>query len=131
MNEAFRHNEPRKTATASVSPFLKAQLQKRRISGTSNKSTFGYNSTDVALESALLSLGRCLDLVRPAGKLSSVSVPREDWKSALEQLEYFLALMQSACDPDRPLPATEWGKLSVDNLPMTNPTFPLSDAEIT
>jgi hypothetical protein len=121
MNEAFRHNRQRKIATASVPPNLKAQLQKTGVTSNS-KSSVGYKSTDVALESALLSLGRCLDLVRPAGKLSSKSVSREDWESALKQLEYFLDLMQRACDPDRPLPADDWGKLSWGKLSVENVT---------
>jgi hypothetical protein len=127
MNEAFRHNKQRKTATASVPPNLKAQLKKTGITTTSknSKSSVGYKSTDVALESALLSLGRCLDLVRPAGKLSSKSVSHKDWVSALKQLEYFLDLMQKACDPDRPLPANDWGKLSMENVTIAsiNPLF--------
>ena len=68
------------------------------------------SSLDVVLESALLSLGRCLDLVRPAGlMLAHTSVPKQDWKQALEQLEHFFDLIQSACDPDRPLDPREWG----------------------
>jgi hypothetical protein len=123
MNEAFRHNKQRNTATASVPPNLKAQLQKIGITTTPAKNlrrNTGYISTDVALESALLSIGRCLDLVRPAGTLSSKSVSREDWKSAQQELEYFLDLMQKACDPDRPLPASDWGKLSVENVTRTD-----------
>jgi hypothetical protein len=123
MNEAFRHNKQRKIASASVPPNLKAQLQKTGVTSKDSKSSVGYKSTDVALESALLSLGRCLDLVRPAGKLSSKSVSREDWKSALKQLEFFLDLMQRACDPDRPLPADDWGKLSWGKLSTENVTI--------
>jgi hypothetical protein len=130
MNEAFRHNKQRKTATGLVPPNLKAQLQKTGITTSSRdkKRSNRYISTDVALESALLSLGRCLDLVRPAGTLSSNSIPREDWREALKQLENFLDLMQRACDPDRPLPANDWGKLSMENVTTTS-SNPLLDQE--
>ncbi len=73
----------------------------------------GYVSTDVALESALLSLGRCADLVRPAGRLTSRSVSQEEWRDAQRQLEHFLELMQTACDPDGPLPPNQWGLLDM------------------
>lgn len=64
----------------------------------------------VILEGALLSLGRCVDLVRPAGLLVSV-VPSKNWKRALRALEHSLREIRSVCDPDRPLRPTEWGKL--------------------
>jgi hypothetical protein len=118
MNEAFRHNKYRKAAAVLVPPNLKAQLQK---SGVTTKSSSigrdgGFISTDVALESALLSLGRCADLVRPAGTLSPQSVPREDWNDALIHLNHFLDLIERACDPDRPLPASDWGKVSIKKI---------------
>ena len=65
---------------------------------------------DVILEGALLSLGRCLDLVRPAGLLTG-SVPAHDFRMAVGLLEQTVAQISAACDPDRPLPASEWGVL--------------------
>jgi hypothetical protein len=97
-------------------PSLRSLLQKVETRNK-HKNTTGTaggraTSVDVTLESALLSLGRCLDLVRPAGlMLAHTSVPKQDWKQALRQLEQFLDLMQSACDPDRPLNPEEWGKV--------------------
>lgn len=122
MNEAYRHNKQRKTTTGLVSPELKAQLQKTIIPestllssssrGPERGKFSGEISVDVALESALLSLGRCADIVRPAGRLTSQSVSQEEWADAMHQLEHFLDLMQRACDPDRPLPAKQWGELT-------------------
>lgn len=111
MNEAFSQNKQGNTATASVPPNLKAELQQIIVKGKS-----GQVSADVALESAMLSIGRCVDLVRPAGTLSSKSVTRVDWINAVKKLEHFLDLMQRSCDPDRPLPAGDWGKLSMENV---------------
>ena len=93
----------------------------REISSEFGKRTIsGYVSTDVALESALLALGRCADLVRPAGRLTSRSVSQEEWTDAIQQLEHFLDLMETACDPDRPLPADQWGLLSLPRSFSTN-----------
>ena len=87
-------------------PSLKSRLQ----NWDSGSRRVGGGSLDVVLESALLSLGRCLDLVRPAGlMLAHTSVPKQDWKQALNQLEHFLDLIQSGCDPDHPLDPREWG----------------------
>jgi hypothetical protein len=124
MNEAFRNNKHRKAATVLVPPILKAQLQKRCVSTKSSRigRDLGFISTDVALESALLSLGRCADLVRPAGTLSPQSVPREDWKDALIHLDHFLDLMERVCDPDSPLPASDWGKYQIENIESRNST---------
>jgi hypothetical protein len=120
MNEAFRHSKQRKTSTGLVGPGLKGKLRTtfakgyKEISSEFGKRTIsGYVSTDVALESALLSLGRCADLVRPAGRLTSRSVSAEEWVDAIEQLEHFLDLMETACDPDRPLPADQWGLMTL------------------
>jgi hypothetical protein len=120
MNEAFRHNRQRKTRTGLVPPSLKARLQTTLIEGYGKSSSIsgkrgisGQVSTDVALESALLSLGRCADLVRPAGRMTSQSVSQEEWGDAIRQLEHFLDLMETASDPDRPLPAHQWGMLSI------------------
>ena len=132
MNEAYRHNRQRKTTTGLVSPSLKAKLQKTIIKGNADPSTApsrgrfsGPISIDVALESALLSLGRCADLVRPAGRLTSQSVSKDEWRDAIHQLEHFLDLMQRACDPDRPLPTNQWGKLTTTTV---DPNATHSDA---
>ena len=66
-----------------------------------------------SLEAALLSLGRCVDLVRPAGLLVS-SVSKGDWNRALVSLERSMKEIRRTCDPDRPLRPTEWGKLVDD-----------------
>ena len=83
-----------------------------RPSPSSPKATSAAAARDiiVILEGALLSLGRCVDLVRPAGLLVSV-VPSKNWRRALRALEHSLSEIRSVCDPDRPLRPTEWGKL--------------------
>lgn len=143
MNEAYRHNKLRKTTSGLVPPILKAKLQKTIVPGSadgskgSGKSKFsGSISIDVALESALLSLGRCADLVRPAGRLTSQSVSQGQWRDAMHQLEQFLELMQRACDPDRPLPANQWGQLITiagdsthSSHAITDRTFSMEDRE--
>jgi hypothetical protein len=55
---------------------------------------------DVVLEGALLSLGRCLDLVRPAGLLTG-SVPAHDFKLALLVLDQAITQISISCDPDQ------------------------------
>ena len=65
---------------------------------------------DIVLEGALLSLGRCLDLVRPAGLLIGY-VSNSDWKNAEMVLEHAVSQMRDACDPDHPLDPADWGKL--------------------
>lgn len=67
----------------------------------------------VALESALLNLGRCIDLVKPAGLLVS-SVPAPTWSRALDALEKSMHHIHLVCDPDQPLDSLEWGKLFDD-----------------
>lgn len=67
-------------------------------------------SLDVVLEGALLSLGRCLDLVRPAGLLIGY-VSKTDWKNAEMVLEHAVRQLRDACDPDHPLDPADWGKL--------------------
>jgi hypothetical protein len=57
---------------------------------------------DVVLEGALLSLGRCVDLVRPAGLLTG-SVLAHDFKLALMILDRAVSQISTACDPDQPL----------------------------
>jgi hypothetical protein len=136
MNEAFRHSKQRKTSTGLVGPGLKGKLRTtfakgyREISSEFGTRTIsGYVSTDVALESALLALGRCADLVRPAGRLTSRSVSQEEWTDAIQQLEHFLALMEAACDPDRPLPADQWGLLSLPRNASTHHSLPVDPAD--
>ena len=53
------------------------------------------------LESALISLGRCIHLARPAGLLVS-SVSKDDWIKALHALEHALQEL-GYCDPDQQL----------------------------
>lgn len=65
---------------------------------------------DIVLEGALLSMGRCLDLVRPAGLLIGY-VPNTDWKNAEMVLEHAVRQLRDACDPDHPLDPADWGKL--------------------
>lgn len=61
----------------------------------------GYDyTTEVAFESAGHSLGRCVDLVEPAGELSSTKVSRQDWCVAVRHLRHFLKLTQDFSDPD-------------------------------
>jgi len=67
------------------------------------------------LEIALLSLGRCVDLVKPAGLLVS-SVPKTDWVKALGALEQSMSEIRDLCDPDRPLHPSGWGKLVDDEV---------------
>ena len=64
----------------------------------------------VVLESALLNLGRCIDLVKPAGLLVS-SVPASTWSRALDALQTSMNHIQTVCDPDQPLEPEKWGKL--------------------
>jgi len=65
---------------------------------------------DIVLDGALLSLGRCVELVRPAGLFVS-SVSKSDWVKALRELEHSMSEIREVCDPDRPLPPSDWGKL--------------------
>lgn len=66
---------------------------------------------NVALEGVVLSLGRCIDLVRPAGLLVG-SVSKTDFQKALRALEHAVSQLQTYCDPDAPLDPSEWGKLN-------------------
>jgi len=65
------------------------------------------------LEGALLSLGRCVDLVKPAG-LHVSSVTKNDWERALRALEHSMSQIRYICDPDRPLRPNEWEELMND-----------------
>ena len=69
------------------------------------------------LEGALLHLGRCIDLVRPAGLLVS-SLTKSDWTRAFRDLEHSMSEIRLVCDPDRPLRPSEWGKLMDDETEM-------------
>jgi hypothetical protein len=76
---------------------------------------------DVALEGALLSLGRCLDLVRPAGLLTG-PVSLEEYERALSFLRQAYYLLDRTCDPDLPLSPEQWGILDVQQ-PMESKMF--------
>ena len=113
VNNAFHQARNNQDITFNNLKNLKAELQRTIVKTPFQEGTM---SADVALESALLSLGRCADLVRPAGTLSATSVSHADWTDAVAKLEYFLDVMHRCCDPDRPLPACDWGKLSLENV---------------
>lgn len=83
-----------------IQPSLQA-VQRRipnQVSGKDN--TYVPPRLDVVLENALLSMGRCLDLVRPAGLLTG-SVQIHDFKIALRILEEAVQQITATCDPDR------------------------------
>lgn len=88
------------------------QIQKRGNIQDSDTSTEMKDVIGV-LEGALLSLGRCVDLVRPAS-LQDRRVSKDDWKRALDALEHSINEIRDICDPDRPLRPSEWGKLVDD-----------------
>merc|ERR1712232_770182 len=67
------------------------------------------------LESALLSLGRCVDLVKPAGMFVNY-VPEEDWSKAAKLLATTVNKIRDFCDPDKPLCPADWGKLVDDEV---------------
>lgn len=85
---------------------------------------------DVILEGAILSLGRCMDVVRPAG-LHVGTVSKEDYYKALKSLEHCMGQIRTYCDPDQPLPLNEWGKLDCDCLDGALMMLNNSDEEIT
>jgi len=62
---------------------------------------------DVVLERATASLGRCTDLVRPAG-LFQRSVPMGDWTGALKEARWSVEEISRTCNPDQPLNHAEW-----------------------
>ncbi len=113
MNEAYRNNRERQISTIVIPPTLKAQLKKQ----TSGSSTT-ISSIEIHLECALLSLGRCCDLVRPAGTFSEQSVSRQEWKDALLHLQEFMNRIECSCDPDRPVPADKWDGKLTENRPV-------------
>eukprot|EP00591_Stephanopyxis_turris_P011861 CAMPEP_0195512970 /NCGR_PEP_ID=MMETSP0794_2-20130614/4744_1 /TAXON_ID=515487 /ORGANISM="Stephanopyxis turris, Strain CCMP 815" /LENGTH=658 /DNA_ID=CAMNT_0040640869 /DNA_START=303 /DNA_END=2279 /DNA_ORIENTATION=+ len=102
-------HKPRRSLRSSLDSYCKISLGKPKRSGKNNYN-LNDRSVDVVLESALLSLGRCIDLVQPAGLLVS-TVSKSDWLKALRALEHSMADLRSTCDPDRPLRPSEWGKL--------------------
>ena len=81
-------------------------------SGLREVTTFSDNeqTVDIVLEGATLSLGRCIDLVRPAG-LHQSSVSKAEYTKALRWLNHCMTQIQAYCDPDRPLDQSEWGRL--------------------
>lgn len=109
MNEAYLHKQERKTSIMVVPPTMKAKLQQIR-SKPAPGGKRSKLSTDIHLECALLSLGRCRDLVRPAGTFSAQSVSKQEWRAAIQHLQDFMWRIEQTCDPDRPLPAKQWGK---------------------
>ncbi|KAI2492260.1 hypothetical protein MHU86_22295 [Fragilaria crotonensis] len=81
-------------------------------SGLREVTTFSDNedTVDIVLEGATLSLGRCIDLVRPAG-LHQSSVSKAEYTKALRWLNHCMTQIQTYCDPDQPLDQSEWGRL--------------------
>ena len=64
---------------------------------------------DDILDEALVCLGRCVDLVRPAGSLSG-TVSMSDWVTAKSELELGMAAIRTACDADIPVEIDRWGQ---------------------
>ena len=94
---------------AAVHKVMSPSLSSSSSSDNKNGDDF-KKPMDVVLEGALLSLGRCLDLVRPAGLLTG-SVPAHDFRLAVTVLEQAVSQITLACDPDKPLPPSAWGVL--------------------
>jgi hypothetical protein len=94
------------------SPSIKTALIRSQTSNGYNKYGGGKDILSI-LEGALLSLGRCVDLVKPAG-LHIGSVSKSEWERALGSLEHSMNEIRDHCDPDRPLRPSEWGKLVDD-----------------
>ena len=85
-------------------------------SGLKNASDDDSEETvDVVLEGALLSLGRCLDIIRPGG-MHTGSVSKSEYKRALLALDRYMVQMRSYCDPDRPIAVSEWGSFGPDGV---------------
>ena len=91
------------------------QELRKNLSRSSDKNFEG------SLEGALLHLGRCIDLVRPAGLLVS-SVSRSEWTKAFQALERSMSEIRLYCDPDRPLRPSEWGKLMDEDNVIVDPS---------
>ena len=62
-----------------------------------------------ALAGAVASVGRAVDLVRPAGSLSG-SVAMHDWVEARRELEKGTEGIRRVCDPDFGVEIVEWGR---------------------
>lgn len=102
---------PRKSLKSSINAYVRASVRKTPKFIDAGRPIKNDNRpVEVVLESALHSLGRCIDLVRPAGLLVS-SVTKDDWLLALNTLEHSIGEIHAVCDPDRPLRPSEWGKL--------------------
>jgi hypothetical protein len=102
---------PRKSLKGSINNYAEASIRKTPKFIDAKRTIKNDNRpVEVVLESALHSLGRCIDLVRPAGLLVS-SVSKKDWVMALNTLEHSISEIHAVCDPDRPLRPSEWGKL--------------------
>lgn len=65
---------------------------------------------DEALERVIRSLNDLERLLRPAASRTD-SLAVDDWRRALKLLQRALADARAATDPDRPLPADQWGML--------------------
>ena len=87
-----------------TSPGLRSGL--REVTTYSDKK----ETVDIVLEGATLSLGRCIDLVRPTG-LEKSSVLKAEYTKALRWLNHCRTQIQTYCDPDRPLDPSEWGRM--------------------
>ncbi|KAG7371980.1 hypothetical protein IV203_018123 [Nitzschia inconspicua] len=133
MNEAYRHNREYKSETISIPPTLKSQLKQISPNTKSGQiqeflsKSQPNSSTEIQLESALFSLGRCCDLVRPAGTFSAQSVSRQEWRDALSHLYDFMYRIALFCDPDQPLPAKLWGVQIMENEPVLRSLIPHGD----
>merc|ERR1711956_30314 len=84
--------------------YLRKAIKTRNFSLQNGNGFMNGNRRDPigVLEMALVSLGRCVDLVKPAGLLMSY-VPNRDWVKALGALEQSMREIKDLCDPDRPL----------------------------
>ena len=106
VEELYR---PGRRLRKSLNVYVQSSVQKTYRYGHNSKVRVD-RPVEVVLESELHSLGRCIDLVRPAGLLVS-SVSKSDWVKALNALEHSMSEIRTVCDPDRPLSPNEWGKL--------------------
>jgi len=81
-------------------------------SGLRELSTYSDSkeTVDIVLEGATLSLGRCIDLLRPAG-LHKSSVSKTQFTKALRSLDHCMTQIRTYCDPDQPLALSEWGSM--------------------
>lgn len=84
---------------------------------------------DAILEDALLNLGRCLDLARPAGLLTG-PVSANDWRLSLRCLEEAVSQVTRNCDPDYPLPTESWADLRSESPNSLLPTSRLNQTRV-